>query len=531
MLTDALRYQSRGWSVIPLRFTGGVDDRKRPLIDSWEQYQKKPADAEQIKSWWTQWPNANIGIVMGEVSGLIAIDLDGPHSVECLRRAKVDVPKTASVSTGKGFHAYYAHPGYPVSNRARLLTDNNGSAVDVRGDGGYVVAPPSVHGSGRVYSWVIPPEAGIAKLPPDLAMLLIGRSKPEVDHGDASWLDEAMKGSPKGARNDTCARLAGYWLNLVPRADCLRILTLWADRCDPPFPAHEVKSTVDSVSRIDTARKAAEQRSPLSRLSVVEAQPWLEEIERDEGRKGTHLQVPGFPSLGGLVPGDMVTLAGRPGMGKSTMACQVCVEAAIKQKVPTLVISTEMTRRQWGAWMAAYLTGSTTETLTKPLREEARNQWLASPIAITDTGGVSVKEIRALAETRLGLRLLVVDHIGRVTGGRKENRVIEVGDVARGLKSIAKDLNCTVLSLCQMNRRIEGSEDKQPRLDDLRESGELEQESDSVLFLWTDERDKTKAFLPMSITLAKNRHGPVAVTTITFDKARRRFLFDGEVPF
>jgi replicative DNA helicase len=106
----------------------------------------------------------------------------------------------------------------------------------------------------------------------------------------------------------------------------------------------------------------------------------------------------------------------------------------------------------------------------------------------------------------------------------RENRVQEVGEVVRGMKSIAKDLDCTVVGLCQLNRRVEGADEKQPRLDDLRESGHIEQESDSVLFLWTDERDTQQAMLPMYITLAKHRHGPTAKIAVTFDKARRRFL-------
>ncbi len=147
-------------------------------------------------------------------------------------------------------------------------------------------------------------------------------------------------------------------------------------------------------------------------------------------------------------------------------------------------------------------------------------------------GTIRIGDIRTLAESRIGLKLLVIDHVGRIVGGRRESRTLELGDVARGLKSIAKDLQCTVVSLCQMNRRIEGSEDKHPRLDDLRESGELEQESDSVTFLWTEDRDRTKALLPMTLTLEKNRHGPTVSVPVVFDKAKRRFIcHDEEVPF
>jgi hypothetical protein len=529
MLNEALSYAARGWSVIPLHFTGDTDNRKRPLVE-WDQFKKERATAAMIREWWGKWPNANIGIVMGEVSGLIAIDVDGPHGVELLRRAKVSVPQTACVATGNGYHAYYKHPGYPVPNRARLLEGPEKSGVDVRGDGGYVVAPPSVHGSGRVYSWAISPEQGIAELPADLAALVTRRALPESPSEDG-WVDSAMRGVLEGQRDNVCARLAGYWLRMVEPDDCMRVLRGFAAGCTPPFSERDLRKTVESVARIERARQDAELSSQFAKLGIVESEQWLRDIERDEGRKGIAVNVPGFVSVGGLVPEDLITLAGRPGMGKSTLACQLSVEAGIVKKVPTLIVSTEMTRRQWGAWMAAYLTESTTEILSRPLRDKARAEWLSSPISIADPGIVSIKEIRNMAESRIGLKLLIVDHIGRVGGGRKDSRVLEVGDVARGLKSLAKDLGCTVVSLCQMNRRIEGSEDKQPRLDDLRESGELEQESDSVLFLWTEDRDKTKAFLPMTVSLAKNRHGPTCTSSVTFDKARRRFLFEKEAPF
>ena len=530
MKEHALKYQSFGWSVIPLRWTGDVANRKKPIMDSWKSYQTTPATREQIEAWWTENPQANIGVLTGAISGIIVIDLDGPRAVDLLRSARVLVPHTASVSTGRGHHAYYKHPGYHVTGTANLLTDNAGSNVDVRGDGNYVVAPPSVHGSGRVYQWVIPPEFGVVDLPADLAALVTRKILPDAPE-NTDWVDHAMAGVPEGQRDDICARLAGYWLRLVGPDDCLRILKPFAEKCAPPFSERDLRKTVLSVARIEKARQDADTGKSLSKLVAIEAPAWLEEIEQDEGRKGALVNVPGFLSAGGIVPGDVITIAGRPGAGKSTLACQLTVEAGIRSKIPTLVVSTEMTRRQWGAWMASYLTGVTPDMLTRPLKEQARKEWLAAPVAIVDPGIVSIKEIRALAESRIGLKLLIVDHVGRVGGGRKESRVLEVGDVARGLKSIAKDLGCTVVSLCQMNRRVEGSEDKHPRLDDLRESGELEQESDSVMFLWTDDRDKTKAFLPMTISLEKNRHGATCDRSVTFDKPIRRFLFESEQPF
>jgi len=527
LLDAALDYCRRGWSVIPLRFSGTVEDRKRPLLEAWEPYQKMPATEEQVRAWWTKWPQANVGLVTGAVSGLIVLDLDGPNAVALLHRADVFLPKTAAVQTGKGHHAFYQHPGYPTPNRAKLLSDGLGSGVDIRGDGGYVVAPPSVHGSGHVYRWVVHPDEGIAPLPPDLAKLILDRTeRVRPGLGDTSWVDEAMRGVPEGQRDDTCSRLAGYWLHRLggDAEDTLRILRPWAARCESPFPEADLRKVVTSIARRDAAERAAEQQKGLPRIPVIEPPEWLAELERTEPRRGVSVSVPAFDVIGGLVPGDLIVIAGRPGTGKSTIACQLCVEACLKGNLPTFIVSTEMTRAQWGSWMNANLLEVTTRDLPRPLPAAVRSLWLSAPIAISDPGTITIQEIRALAESRLGLKLLIVDYLGRVNGGRKETRTLEVGDVARGLKSIAKDLGCTVVALCQLNRRVEGDDNKEPRLSDLRDSGEIEQDADSVAFLWSPERDQSVAQLNGFVSLRKNRHGEEARIATTFDKPRRRII-------
>jgi replicative DNA helicase len=135
-------------------------------------------------------------------------------------------------------------------------------------------------------------------------------------------------------------------------------------------------------------------------------------------------------------------------------------------------------------------------------------------------------QMRAARATH-GIRLAVVDHIGKVTGGRKESRTLEVGDVARGLKAVAKDLRIPVLALCQLNRAVEGRNVKRPVLADLRESGEIEQEADAVAFLWTAEENAHRlAEVPMVLTLAKNRHGAPGEAKLAFDRPRLRFRPD-----
>ena len=160
MINSALEYCTQGWSVIPLKPRG-----KRPLVE-WESYQGIAAGEDEIREWWDKWPDANIGVITGSVSGLVVIDLDGDGGAQLFEQYGLTMQRTGVVQTGKGYHGYYAYFDTDIGNRARWLS-NSSCSVDVRGEGGYVVAPPSIHESGRVYQWVRP-SAQIVALPQQL---------------------------------------------------------------------------------------------------------------------------------------------------------------------------------------------------------------------------------------------------------------------------------------------------------------------------------------------------------------------------
>ena len=146
LLKAALDYARRGWSVIPLR-----PSSKTPLID-WKPYQQRQATEEEIRSWWSRWPSANVGFVTGTISGVIVLDIDGPEG-EAEIEKRGGLPQTLISRTGKGRHAIFRHPGGTISNSVRELP-----GLDLRGDGGYIVAPPSIHPSGMRYEWEVRPD-------------------------------------------------------------------------------------------------------------------------------------------------------------------------------------------------------------------------------------------------------------------------------------------------------------------------------------------------------------------------------------
>ena len=241
----ALTYAARGWSVVPIEPRG-----KRPLV-AWRELQQRIADAAEIEAWYQRWPDANVGIVTGAVSGLVVVDVDPQHggqdSLAQIEREHGPLPRTAEVATGGGGrHLYFGHPGGTLHNRAGLRP-----GLDVRGDGGCVVAPPSVHPNGRCYAWrIAPQDTRLADLP----AWLLDPTQPggRSSHSLAHWRQLVREGVDEGARNATLASLAGHLLwHQVDAAVALELLLAWNRmRCRPPLPDDEVARVVQSIARL-----------------------------------------------------------------------------------------------------------------------------------------------------------------------------------------------------------------------------------------------------------------------------------------
>jgi len=245
----ALACLGRGWSVIPLR-----PGDKRPLVP-WQEYQHRRPSEAVVRAWFRQHPDAGLGIVTGLVSGLVVLDVDSAHggeaSLQRLSQAHGPLPWTVEAHTGGGGrHLYFAHPGGVVSNRAGLRP-----GLDLRGDGGYVVAPPSTHPSGGEYRWSAtgaPDRAHPAPAPAWLLKLIAapgGRGR--SGHPLAHWRKLVKAGITEGERNSTVASLAGHLLFHGTDPDVVtELLLCWNRvRCQPPLPDDEVARTVASIAR------------------------------------------------------------------------------------------------------------------------------------------------------------------------------------------------------------------------------------------------------------------------------------------
>jgi len=243
MIVAALAYLERGWSVIP----GGPD--KRPLV-RWKDYQEERPSEKQLWSWWAQWPQANVIVVTGKISNLSVIDLDGEEGVESAK--KLNFPKTYTVQTPSGgWHLYYTYcSGLHTGARFK-------PGLDIRSEGGYVVAPPSVI-SGKSYVVKRNMEVGEFTLPQSALARENGHRTSENTVHHPSWVSEAIRGVSGGERNSTATRLAGYFhARGLRQGEIEAIMDTFAARCQPPMDRRELSETIRSVLRYPNGARGA----------------------------------------------------------------------------------------------------------------------------------------------------------------------------------------------------------------------------------------------------------------------------------
>ena len=239
---------------------------------------------------------------------------------------------------------------------------------------------------------------------------------------------------------------------------------------------------------------------------------------------------------GGLQRSDLIILAARPGTGKTSFAMSLAYNVAMYYSNTVAVFSLEMGREQLVQRLIAMETQIDTHRLRLgqvpdnqlKIVFDAMGRLAQAPIYIEDTPGISIMELRSKArrlQSQHGVSLIIIDYLQLMSGRGKENRVQEVGEISRGLKALARELNVPVIALSQLSRAVEGRQSHVPMLSDLRESGSIEQDADIVMFIYRDElynKDSDKKGIA-EIHIAKHRNGPVGVVNMRFDPSTTRF--------
>ncbi len=306
-------------------------------------------------------------------------------------------------------------------------------------------------------------------------------------------------------------------------------------------PEEQLESAEEKILNIGSSDNVRSEDKTLSVLIPRFNQMLLDRSENPGKLVGVST---GFSDLdqmtSGLKKGNLIVVAGRPAMGKTSIAMNMAEHCALQEKLPVLVISLEMTADE----LTTRLVGSVGRVDQMNLQtaqledhewgrvSEAMEKLHSAPIDIQDTGVKTITEIRAMARRFLhrnkNIGLIIVDYLQLVigSGNTQENRATEVGHVSRGLKLLAGELQCPVIALSQLNRSLEDRPDKRPRMSDIRESGSVEQDADVIMFVYRDEVYTKEACLTPGVAeviIAKQRNGPTGTVRLAWQPTYTRF--------
>ena len=361
--------------------------------------------------------------------------------------------------------------------------------------------------------------------------------------GGIAYLSSLQDAAPTSAHLD-------YYLNIVLEKWLLRkMITVCTDVVGKVYAFEgEVDSLMDEVERDVLRISESRVQSKTSTIKDL-VKGAITTIEEYHQRQGTLTGIStGFIDLDklttGLHPAEMIVIAARPSVGKTSLAMNIAEHVAIEQKLPVGVFSLEMS----AASLVLRMLCSRSRVNMRNVRDGflaerdfpkltgAAGKLASAPLFIDDSSGLSILQLRAKARRmyqQFGIKLFVIDYLQLLNSSsrRAENRQQEIADISGGIKALAKELDVPVIVLSQLNREVEKEKGRAPRLSDLRESGAIEQDADLVGLLYRpasgedeDASNEPSDALPVNLLIAKQRNGPANEDVhLTFLKSYTRF--------
>lgn len=468
MLNHAIKYLKLGLSVIPLHPRG-----KEPLIP-WAEYQKRIADEAELKEWFRKWPNANLGLVTGGVSGVVVIDLDGPEGL--FQALKLGLSSSVVSMTGNGKHLWYKHPGGVLTNAVRILP-----GVDIRAEGGYVVAPPSIHESGRRYRFLTPfVSSGALPLFPDnlIAKETITKSgvtvktefKPKLDI--AKLLEDMKDGNIDDTLFTVCSRLRGDGYSM---SDARILLLPHAERvgAEDGHLDEKIKHVWESYEpravkvRTEPSMVGRDSSSSLVIHSPANAESWKGYSERESTIQRFYTRYAVLDGLlqGGLKSERLFTVAALTGHAKTNfgigLSRNLCERGAT-----VLYFSTEFSYKKiWQRYIA---------TLKDPQRFKEH------AFHVFDGFTPNLQQVEE-AIRQIKPDVFIFDHIQQISKDRDA-----LSEFMKGCQFLQRKYNVQGIILAQLNRTadvIENGVRVVPRISMIEGSATIEQASSRVLLL------------------------------------------------
>ncbi len=375
--------------------------------------------------------------------------------------------------------------------------------------------------------------------PTDLVTLTdeLSRRNQLEDIGGPAYLTDLINATPTSIHVE-------YYARIIERTAVLRRLIDGAGKI-AQLAYEDVEDVEEIIDRAEaivfgvSEQRAGRDLKPI-RQAIDQYYDRVEYLSQHQG------EIVGIPTglkdmdklLGGMQRSDLLILAGRPGMGKTSLALSIALQAARKWDKRIAVFSLEMSDEQLVQRLLSAETGIDSQRLRLgqiqehewPVLIQATSLLADTALFIDDTPAISVMELRTKArrlEAEHGLDLIIVDYLQLMRGNlRSENRQQEISFISRSLKELARELKVPVLALSQLSRAVESRHDKHPMLSDLRESGSIEQDADVVMFVYRDEIYNQDTEFPniAEIIVAKHRSGPTGIMSVYFKKQLAQFV-------
>lgn len=524
----AASYAAKGWPIVPLHSApGGVCSCGRPTCESQGKhprtsrgFQDASADATTVAGWWERWPDANIGFRPGS-AGFLVVDVDGPVGEANAQALGLLSEPTLEVVTGRtdgGRHRYYAHPGGTIGNA--ILADK----LDVRADNGYVLLPPSVHASGRVYRWA-GTLADVVALPPAVIVRLgagpvaPGTAVAKPDQLPA-WMIPWLTVT-EGKRNQTLTRFVGWATSKGHDAPTVLAMALGVNAAWPdPLGRDEVEATVKSImareamkpkpSRrvTETGRELAVVTDPHppapapvdpGELAAGQAAAAVERGRRDLSDAPRWGCKDLDKTVGAMIPGDLVVVGSLSGNGKTSFLMSQ-MDYLASRGTPTLYLPLEVDpvdiRRKWAAWKLGLdyvhvarndwhlLPEGSQDAHEGMLEEQGRNRYVQFPPDRRVSVAGLVGWVRWAVE-HMAVRCVMIDHLHRMDFGAGDQYRIQVTEAMRAIKDLAREYGLVLIAAAQLNQHGDDVMDRYfpPALKRLKESAGIGEEADVVLML------------------------------------------------
>jgi len=457
-----------------------IDQCKSPVLYEWREYQKRLPTLEEVTRWFTENPSANIGIITGKVSNLIVFDLDSKDA-EMYAQSRGGFPITARVKTGKGCHIYMRHPGIETNNRI-----NRQLKIDIKADGGYVVAPPSIHGSGVQYQW----EEGYSIFdlePAECTPWMLGYFKGITGESFEHKKDENQKavsnkatdskkkepqteyaqilknGCREGERNQTATQVIGHLFKMgMDQTEAWEIITMWNQKNKPPLDLHELRKTFESVKAMELSNDnhGIEIGGLLDNPHLI-----IKEYEENYVRipfAGTNLVTLEKRMNGGLIGGRVYVLGGIPSSGKTVLGNCIGDNICLNGN-PVLFFSYDDGRAELRYRTLARLGQMPIQSFNLKSQPKIRElckdpqikkvmalKYIIEEILPVEEWDEVVEEIKKKNNRP---PVIIIDYLRKLRTKKKfQDERLRIDDIVSNLTSLAKSQNIPIVAISELGR-------------------------------------------------------------------------------